>query len=89
MVFESSFLASAVVTLFAGLDGWFREFFAIEFNELVLAGVIIFLSFVLTLFLTKKWIVSAKAASFVGKDMNKIERPLIPRSGGLIVAAQR
>jgi len=86
MVFESFFLASAVVTLFTGLDGWFREFFAIEFNELVLAGIIILLSFVLTLFLTKKWIVSARSASFVGKDMNKIDRPLIPRSGGLIVA---
>ena len=44
------------------------------------------LSFFLTLFLTKKWIKSANAAKLVGKDMNKHNHPLIPRSGGLVVS---
>jgi UDP-N-acetylglucosamine--dolichyl-phosphate N-acetylglucosaminephosphotransferase len=58
----------------------------VDLDELILAGLILFLSFFLTLFLTKRWIISAKEAKLLGKDMNKQEKPLIPRSGGLIVA---
>ena len=64
----------------------FFDFLLIEIDELVLAGLMLLFSFVLTLFLTKKWISSAKAANLVGKDMNKPDRPLIPRSGGIVVA---
>jgi UDP-N-acetylglucosamine--dolichyl-phosphate N-acetylglucosaminephosphotransferase len=58
----------------------------IDLDELILAGLILFLSFFLTLFLEKRWIISAKEANLIGKDMNKPEKPLIPRSGGLVVA---
>jgi len=58
----------------------------IDLDELILAGLILFLSFFLTLFLTNKWIISAKKAKLLGRDMNKQEKPLIPRSGGLVVA---
>ena len=64
----------------------FFEFLFVEADELLLAGVILLLSFVLTMFLTKKWIKSSQSANLVGKDMNKPDRPLVPRSGGLIVA---
>ncbi|MFA5364284.1 MAG: glycosyl transferase family 4 [Candidatus Bathyarchaeia archaeon] len=58
----------------------------VELDELVLAGVIVLLSFVLTIFLTGKWIKSANKSNLVGKDMNKPDYPVVPRSGGLIVA---
>jgi UDP-N-acetylglucosamine--dolichyl-phosphate N-acetylglucosaminephosphotransferase len=63
----------------------FFDSLIVDLDELVLAGLILFLSFFLTLFLTKRWIISAKEAKLMGKDMNKQEKPLIPRSGGLIV----
>ena len=77
-----STVTSFIITSLAG----FLDVLSVEFGDLVLAGLILLFSFVLTLFLTKKWISSAKIANLVGKDMNKPDKPLIPRSGGLIVA---
>jgi UDP-N-acetylglucosamine--dolichyl-phosphate N-acetylglucosaminephosphotransferase len=77
----------SVVTAFlnASLSG-FVNFLLLDADELILAGLILLFSFGVTVFLTKKWIKSAESAQLVGKDMNKPDRPLIPRSGGLIVA---
>ena len=69
------------LSLFTFLDNLF-----VEANELLLAGIILLFGFFLTIFLTKKWIKSAKVANLTGKDMNKPDYPLIPRSGGLVVA---
>ena len=55
-------------------------------DELFLTGIILIFSLLVTSFLTKKWIRSANAANLTGKDMNKINNPLIPRSGGLVVS---
>ena len=74
-------------TLLSGsLVSNFFDFLFVDLDELILAGLILLLSFFLTLFLTKKWIKSANAAKLLGKDMNKHDNPLIPRSGGLVVA---
>jgi UDP-N-acetylglucosamine--dolichyl-phosphate N-acetylglucosaminephosphotransferase len=79
-------LLSLVTTfLSASLDGFF-DFLLLDFDELVPAGLVLLFSFVLTVFLTKKWIKSANAAQLMGKDMNKPDQPLVPRSGGLVVA---
>ena len=81
------FTLLSVVTTFLNTSlASFLDFMVVEINELILAGLILLFSFVLTLFLTKKWIKSAEAANLVGKDMNKHDQPLIPRSGGLVVA---
>jgi UDP-N-acetylglucosamine--dolichyl-phosphate N-acetylglucosaminephosphotransferase len=77
-----SAVASWLITSFAGLS----DFIPVELDEMVLSGLILLFSFGLTLFLTKKWISSAKSSNLVGKDMNKPDKPLIPRSGGLVVA---
>ncbi|PVX27347.1 MAG: glycosyl transferase family 4 [Candidatus Bathyarchaeum sp.] len=77
---------SAVVPLLTTSLADFLNSVPVDLDELVLAGLILFFSFALTLFLTKKWISSAKASNLVGKDMNKPDKPLIPRSGGLVVA---
>jgi len=79
-------LLSVVTTFLTTSLASFLDFMVVEIDELVLAGLILLFSFFLTLFLTKKWIKSAKAANLVGKDMNKHDQPSIPRSGGLIVA---
>jgi UDP-N-acetylglucosamine--dolichyl-phosphate N-acetylglucosaminephosphotransferase len=80
-------LLSVVSTLSStGLVAGFFDFLFVDTDELILAGIILLLSLVLTLFLTKRWIKSAKNANLVGKDMNKPDYPLISRSGGLIVA---
>ena len=63
----------------------FLDYFIIEIDEFVLVGLIILFSFFGTFFLIKKWINIAESAKILGKDMNKPEKPLIPRSGGLIV----
>ncbi len=78
-------LSAAAPWLTTSLAG-FLDFMPVEVNDLVLAGLILLFSFGLTLFLTRKWISSAKASNLVGKDMNKPDQPLIPRSGGLVVA---
>jgi UDP-N-acetylglucosamine--dolichyl-phosphate N-acetylglucosaminephosphotransferase len=79
-------LLSAVTPFLSTSLATFLDFVSVEFDELALAGLILLFSFFVTLFLTKKWISSAKAANLVGKDMNKHDKPLIPRSGGLVVA---
>ena len=81
-----------LLTLLSTVGQWltssiagFLDFIPVEFDELFLAGLILLFSFGLTILLTKKWITSAKASNLVGKDMNKPDKPLIPRSGGIIV----
>ncbi|MCW4015303.1 MAG: glycosyl transferase family 4 [Candidatus Bathyarchaeota archaeon] len=64
----------------------FLNHLLLDIDELALAGLILMFSFFVTLFLTRKWIKSAESANLVGKDMNKPDQPLVPRSGGLIVA---
>jgi len=53
--------------------------------EQFLFYVTIFLSFLITYFLTKIWIKTAKQYGLVGKDMNKHEKPEIPEAGGVAV----
>jgi len=77
---------SVVTTLLTNSLASFFDFLLVDINELILAGLILLFSFVLTVFLTRRWIRSAKAAKLVGKDMNKQDYPSIPRSGGLVVA---
>jgi len=88
MVVLLFFTLLSVVTTFltTSLVASFLNHLLVDIDELVLAGIILMLSFFLTLFLTKKWIRSANAAKLVGKDMNKHDYPFIPRSGGLVVA---
>lgn len=64
----------------------FIQFLPVDLDELILTGIILLLSFFLTIFLTHKWIHSAKTANLVGKDMNKPGHLLVPRSGGIVVA---
>jgi len=75
----TTFLTISLVTNFI-------DFLFVDITELTLVGIILILSFVLTLFLTKRWIKSANATKLVGTDMNKYNHPLIPRSGGLVVS---
>lgn len=83
----SAFNLAASTSLTCRLEATsFIDFLLIDIDELVLTGIILFLSFFLTIFLTNRWINSAKAANLVGKDMNKPDQPAIPRSGGLVVA---
>jgi UDP-N-acetylglucosamine--dolichyl-phosphate N-acetylglucosaminephosphotransferase len=79
-------LLSAVMPFFSTSLAGFIDFITIDFADLILSGLILLFSFFVTLFLTKKWISSAKTANLMGKDMNKPDQPLVPRSGGLIVA---
>jgi UDP-N-acetylglucosamine--dolichyl-phosphate N-acetylglucosaminephosphotransferase len=81
----STLLSLATTFLSAGFAGFF-DFMLIDLDELILAGLVLLFSFGLTVFLTRKWIKSANATQLVGKDMNKPDYPLIPRSGGLAVA---
>ena len=74
------------VSVLAGTFAGFFDFSLPQIDEMVLAGTILLFSFSITLFLTMKWIKSAKAVNLVGKDMNKKDKPDVPRSGGLIVA---
>jgi len=88
MALLTFFTLLSVVTTFltTSLASSFLDFLVVDIDELILAGIILLLSFLLTIFLTKRWISSAKAANLVGKDMNKHDHPSIPRSGGLVVA---
>jgi UDP-N-acetylglucosamine--dolichyl-phosphate N-acetylglucosaminephosphotransferase len=88
MVILTLFTSTLIIpTLFTNsLVSSFFDSFIVDLDELILAGLILILSFFSTLFLTKRWIISAKEAKLLGKDMNKQEKPSIPRSGGLIVA---
>ncbi len=60
--------------------------FSVNVDELFLAAIILSFSLFATIFLTRKWIKSAKKANLLGKDMNKHNYPLIPRSGGFVVS---
>ena len=80
-----TFFTLTIISLFTNSITGFFDFLFININELALAGLILLLSFVVTLILTKKWIKAAKEAKLVGKDMNKPDKPLVPRSGGIIV----
>jgi UDP-N-acetylglucosamine--dolichyl-phosphate N-acetylglucosaminephosphotransferase len=83
----SASISTASTLLTRGLEETsLLGFLSVDIDELIVTGVILLLSFCLTLFLTSKWIQSAKAAKLVGKDMNKPDQPEVPRSGGLIVA---
>ncbi|MDG6223520.1 MAG: glycosyl transferase family 4 [Candidatus Bathyarchaeota archaeon] len=82
-VFGSVSVAGAILN--AEVTGFFDRLL-LEANELLIAGIILLVSFFATIFLTKKWIKSANAANLQGKDMNKLDKPLVPRSGGLVVA---
>ena len=79
------YVSVALIALNAGFSSFFNNLL-LQTNELIIAGIILLLSFFTTVFLTKKWIKSAQAANLHGKDMNKPDKPLVPRSGGLIVA---
>ncbi len=79
------FTLMTIVSILTDRLAGFFDFMFININELVLSGIIMLLSFGLTLFLTKRWIRSANVAKLVGKDMNKPDYPLVPRSGGLVV----
>ncbi|MCW4023093.1 MAG: glycosyl transferase family 4 [Candidatus Bathyarchaeota archaeon] len=81
-VFDS--VSVALMAFSAGFSDFFDNLL-IGTNDLIIAGIILLLSFFGTVFLTKKWIKSAQAANLQGKDMNKPDKPLVPRSGGLIV----
>jgi len=81
-----TFMSVVTTFLTSSLESSFLDFLFVDFDELILAGLVLLFSFVLTVFLTKRWIKSAKAAKLVGKDMNKHDYPSIPRSGGLVVA---
>jgi len=87
MALLTFFTLLSVVTTFLNTSlASFLNYLLMDTDELILAGIVLLFSFVLTLFLTKKWIRSANAAQLVGKDMNKPDQPLVPRSGGLVVA---
>jgi len=79
-------LLSLVTTFLNASLASFLDFLLVDVDELILAGLVLVFSFVLTVVLTKKWIRSANAAQLLGKDMNKPDYPSIPRSGGLVVA---
>ncbi|MCW4002131.1 MAG: hypothetical protein NWE97_02970, partial [Candidatus Bathyarchaeota archaeon] len=80
----ASFVASLFIASFFEVN--FIEDLATKIDEVVLVVVILLLSFFSTFFLTKKWIGSARDAGLVGKDMNKYEKTLVTRSGGIAVA---
>jgi len=85
-------LFSVVVSFIAPLffSSYFEAFFVddlvAEIDEVGLVAVILLLSFFSTFFLTKRWVSSAESAKLLGKDMNKYEKPLVSRSGGIAVA---
>ncbi|MCZ2808169.1 MAG: glycosyl transferase family 4 [Candidatus Bathyarchaeota archaeon] len=81
-----TFISVVTTLLTNSLESSFLDFLFVDMDELIIAGLVLLLSFVLTVFLTRRWIRSAKAAKLVGKDMNKPDYPSIPRSGGLVVA---
>ena len=79
-----SFITSLLIASY--FEVHFIENLVAEIDEIVLVAVILLLSFFLTFFLTKKWIRSAEDAKLLGKDMNKYEKPLVSRGGGIAVA---
>jgi len=53
--------------------------------EYLLSFFVLLFSFLLTYFLVRKWIVLGKELGFVGKDMNKYEKPEVTEIGGFFV----
>ncbi|MCD6371801.1 MAG: glycosyl transferase family 4 [Candidatus Aenigmarchaeota archaeon] len=53
---------------------------------LLISTIPLLLSFILTFFLTRRWIVVAKRFRLVGRDMNKFKKVLIPEAGGISVS---
>ncbi|MBT8171883.1 glycosyl transferase family 4 [Candidatus Bathyarchaeota archaeon] len=85
MVLFFSNLISIFINLLNLNLGKLLKNLVLDINELILAGLILLFTFSSTIFLIKKWIKSAETAKLVGKDMNKPDQPLVPRSGGLVV----
>jgi UDP-N-acetylglucosamine--dolichyl-phosphate N-acetylglucosaminephosphotransferase len=50
-----------------------------------LAGIILVITYIITLILTKVWIRAAKAFKLVGKDINKLGDVRVPEAGGVAV----
>jgi len=57
-----------------------------EIGEAVLSASVLVVSFFITLFLTQRWIRSARSAKLLGKDLNKYKNPFVPEAGGIAVA---
>jgi len=57
-----------------------------EIGEAVLSVSVLVVSFFITLFLTQRWIRSARSAKLLGKDLNKYKNPFVPEAGGIAVA---
>jgi len=53
--------------------------------EILISILHIIIAFFVCFWLTKKWINVARARGFVGKDMNKKEKPLVAEAGGIAV----
>ncbi len=87
-ILGTSTLASFIISLYVAMffEMCFIDNLVVEIDEVVLVAVILVLSFSSTFFLTRKWIRSAENAKLLGKDMNKYEKPLVSRSGGIAVA---
>jgi len=58
----------------------------LEIGEAVLSASVLVVSFFITLFLTQRWIRSARSAKLLGRDLNKYENPFVPEAGGIAVA---
>jgi len=52
---------------------------------IVLSLIVLFITFVTSFFVTKKWIQIAHQFGLVGKDMNKFRKPEVAESGGVSV----
>jgi UDP-N-acetylglucosamine--dolichyl-phosphate N-acetylglucosaminephosphotransferase len=53
--------------------------------EISIAILQVLIAFFVCLWLTKRWIVLARARGFVGKDMNKPHKPVVAEGGGIAV----
>lgn len=58
----------------------------VSVDDVIAVGSVLLTGFFCTLFLTRRWIKATKATQLLGKDMNKYEKPLVSRSGGIAVA---
>ena len=56
-----------------------------ETLNVIFSGILFFISLILSLFLTKYWIIIAKRNNLVGKDMNKFSKPPVAEAGGIAV----
>jgi len=65
---------------------YFIENLVAKIDEIALAVGILSVTFFSTFLLTQKWIEAMKYSKLLGEDMNKYEKPLVSRSGGIAVA---